>query len=1082
MAVYDDKIVDDDQLSATNKHKSTASTNRASQSVSKNLGASETSSSTSSNSGSGQNVSFSPSQLKSAETNNGTESDNFSFYNDRSKTSTSGKLKSFFWGSRRRKQVTVGSGLTSMVIGSAVFGITLFGGTGFEFIHMAQLLTHFHFSTAQNQQDSQFTKMVRYAKDIPNGVVERSRMGYLGNKFADFYETKLNASGLSSAYTKRFGLFDGYVVDPEKLGLPADASPEDIKTAVSENFGVEPTLDHIKGSLLDGKWVIDASGLSAVQTYFLNYKLLKASGLNGVSAAIGARLMCVRASCDWHPLSSLKTSAKRLTEEKLNQQQEKEAQDAINADQAEEATGQIPISPELANQPSSDASASDQSAASQINSGNNQLSTEAEDANKNSSALSSLTDSLNKKLILGGASLIGVLCILKNLDSQIDKIKQKSVELPLMRMGVQAISVGNQIMDGKDVNANELSILGRQLYGKDSQGKFTDWSDSKSIQENLGNTKEGEAPSSTLTSIAGKPPFAAIDNNPIVGKVCSTAGQLIGGVLSIAIDFTGIGALAKTLVTGSLQGVAINSISSQAAAFLSGKPVNVKAVGADYGNNVDFGAALAANQQQVTAGGTALSTPTVAQLQSQNNIAYSEEQNSQSLTTKLFSSNDPNSITSTILADSGPTLTDTLRMFVSHLSNIGSTIMDLPKLLFGRAYAQSSTPTGYNYPFPTYGFSEQDLNNPAVSNPYTNAEYVINNILDNSSISSNYIQKAASCFGVTISQVNQQWDVTAPAGQPNIDPYSSTYGGINCNEPAPPNCTNNNSDPCNWLRLRLFILDTETQNSMGCYAGDDQACSDIGMQTGSSANANTSSLYISAAQQVAQNDSKNGTTVGFALYDSKGNQISSFNGTDQNYGASITKSMLLVAYLNQVGSGNLSSEAQTNLTNMIENSDNSAANWVYSQLTNGPQEIQQVASQAGMTGFVLNTSDPQYILNQSQITANDFAKFFANINNLITPNQQQYGLNLLSNLSSSHQVGLLKSGLPSTVYSLEGRIPEPSGTQGSPYVVNQAAQFTLNNQTYGVAVTVSGTSDQSAGESIVQDVVSALMNNSVGGT
>ena len=230
-----------------------------------------------------------------------------------------------------------------------------------------------------------------------------------------------------------------------------------------------------------------------------------------------------------------------------------------------------------------------------------------------------------------------------------------------------------------------------------------------------------------------------------------------------------------------------------------------------------------------------------------------------------------------------------------------------------------------------------------------------------------------------------------------------------------------------------------------------------------------------AAQQAAQQASTGSTKVGYGLYDSNGNLLASYNGTSANYGASITKSMLLVAYLKQVGSGTLSAQAKSELTNMIENSDNASANWVYSQLSNGPAAVKDVANSAGMSGFVFNdSSDPIYLLGQSQITANDFARFFAKINTYIPSSQRQFGLNLLANLSSADQNGLLQAGLPGTVYSKEGWKPEPAGTDGAPYVVNQAAQFTENGTTYGVGVTVSGTTDQSAGETIVKNVVSAL--------
>jgi len=232
-----------------------------------------------------------------------------------------------------------------------------------------------------------------------------------------------------------------------------------------------------------------------------------------------------------------------------------------------------------------------------------------------------------------------------------------------------------------------------------------------------------------------------------------------------------------------------------------------------------------------------------------------------------------------------------------------------------------------------------------------------------------------------------------------------------------------------------------------------------------------------AGQKAAQQASSGNTKVGYALYDSTGKKLASYNDTSENYGASITKSMLLVAYLKQIGSGSLSSEAKNELTNMIENSDNPAANWVYSHLTNGSSAVNGVASAAGMSGFQLNnSSDPVYVLGQSKITANDFAQFFSKIDTLFPPEQKDFALNLLSHLSAADQNGLLQAGLPGTVYSKEGWKSESVGLEGAPYIVNQAAQFSSNGTTYGVAVTVGGTSDRDSGETIVKAVVSALIS------
>jgi hypothetical protein len=161
---------------------------------------------------------------------------------------------------------------------------------------------------------------------------------------------------------------------------------------------------------------------------------------------------------------------------------------------------------------------------------------------------------------------------------------------------------------------------------------------------------------------------------------------------------------------------------------------------------------------------------------------------------------------------------------------------------------------------------------------------------------------------------------------------------------------------------------------------------------------------------------------------------------------------------------------------MIEISDNTSADWVYSQIKDGPAAIEAVAKVTDMSGFEFNASDPVYVLGQSKVTAKGFAEFFANITNDFPATHKTFALYLLSHIATLDQNGLLKSKLPGTVYSKEGWKPENPGYEGAPYIVEQAAQFSEDGQTYGVAVTVGGTATETSGETIIQNVVSTLVH------
>ena len=212
----------------------------------------------------------------------------------------------------------------------------------------------------------------------------------------------------------------------------------------------------------------------------------------------------------------------------------------------------------------------------------------------------------------------------------------------------------------------------------------------------------------------------------------------------------------------------------------------------------------------------------------------------------------------------------------------------------------------------------------------------------------------------------------------------------------------------------------------------------------------------------------NSAGVGYAVSDSTGSVIAQRHGGAANYGASITKSLLLVAYLRQHATAALGAQATSQLAAMIQTSSNSAGNWTFHQV--GAAGVEQVAHAAGMTGLALDTSDPVYMLGQTRITAQDFARFFAKIDTLVPRSQRAFAMKLLSSISPADQWGILNASLPTITASKAGWKPE-----GSTWVVNQAAQVKLaDGSTIGVAITSRDDASLADGEQIMQDVASAL--------
>jgi hypothetical protein len=395
-------------------------------------------------------------------------------------------------------------------------------------------------------------------------------------------------------------------------------------------------------------------------------------------------------------------------------------------------------------------------------------------------------------------------------------------------MGIESLAVGSQIKSGNNVNLDELSAMSTQLSGKDSSGKVSSWSQSQSIQANLGNPNTGVAPNSTLRSIGGNTnPFSFLDSNSIGGVIntaCSGIVQYSLMAFTFFTDFTGIGFIVNTvttLVTSQLAGPVIDTVSH----WMAGSAVDVAAVGADYGNAIDYGTTLASNQQSLMAGGEQLTTAQVAANNQVVNSISQKEFSQQPVYAQLFNLSDSRSIISKMADNLSPSYKATFANMFSYVLGSGkNAISGVASLFSTKTLAASNTP--YDYGFNIVGYSQQDAINPAVTDPYLNADYVVNNLVTNKKL----IDNAKKCFGVNISQdANLNWNVTSDSSASNLNPYTKDYQGNGCNMTAPADCNSNSSDACNWLRLRYFIIDTETMNSMGCYAGDTQACIDSGL-------------------------------------------------------------------------------------------------------------------------------------------------------------------------------------------------------------------------------------------------------------
>jgi hypothetical protein len=158
--------------------------------------------------------------------------------------------------------------------------------------------------------------------------------------------------------------------------------------------------------------------------------------------------------------------------------------------------------------------------------------------------------------------------------------------------------------------------------------------------------------------------------------------------------------------------------------------------------------------------------------------------------------------------------------------NTGQIFSVLPNTIFKSADAETAP---YDYGSPEHGFSQQDLDNPDIEDPFANADAAAT-VLDGAD-GQKYIDKASKCFGIDLKKVTGDdstdmiWDAI-PADEPP-NPYDPTKYPQDCAAPT-------ELDKNNWLKVRFFIFDTGIMEGYACYHGDHQSCANDGFDSSGS--------------------------------------------------------------------------------------------------------------------------------------------------------------------------------------------------------------------------------------------------------
>jgi len=798
----------------------------------------------------------SPSSINNAERSAGGskkskgEDEDESYFNDEEGASPGWRRRMVkkYW-----KRAAFAGGAGGLTIGAIMMFMSVAQGP-LEFIHLAQLLEKFHFSSIEDAENNRLTAIARYIHDPTKP--QNTRLGIVGNIAADHLESKLNdATGLRSAYDPTTGTDRGYYVI-ENSPQFKDKDLDQIRGQISNDYGLSSS--QIKEVTVNGEKLIsvnpDPGGINTVRRYFTQTRfsrtLLGEAGYNKLSAHVGSRVLGKRAGWTFHPIQKLDAAYRDALVKGGKAALDKLKEKINSSETTYEANGDTTRpggTPSAQEETDAHGNKYTDPQAAGESQGASDLQTQAQQLDsQNPDSKAAFTDNVGAKLAGGGVALIGIACVIRNLDSSINQERFGKVILPMMRKAGKFISMGSQAQSGQDIDVVQLGIYKDNfLDTMNKKGNMTStWNQARSIQAENGEQMTGpDLPQSDQVFDGDSSPFSFINGIPGLGTACGALNSVFGQIFSIAT------APVATIVTGQIMEHALPALAD----WLSGSPVNPVASGAEFGNIVNYGARLSANDQFAAAGGVPLDSNQELALKSVDTKLDQQDFDSKSFAYRVFNPEDSRTLTSHLIDNQDLTVPQNVASVISGFGSVFKSALKTPAMLLSGH--SSATPDNYGYHgLQAVGFTADQLGDKRFANPFQNACYVvgchdgktdITGILEDSSKANTYIDLAQKCFGVNISDDSGTWKTDSLT--------KAVY--FQSNEYPTSDCESTDTD---WLRIRFWLLDTPTMEGYACAQNlDDQSCQDLGLVDSGGSDLGPGGSGVSPvsgdAQQLAQN-------------------------------------------------------------------------------------------------------------------------------------------------------------------------------------------------------------------------------------
>ncbi len=719
------------------------------------------------------------------------------------------------------KQAAAGGGVAALLIGGSFGLFTLFSGP-FQFIHIAQMLKGFHFGNNERFMDGRVRNLTRYMRNYGAGERYRNNLGRFSNKLADHYEEKLAKAGMRANYNDSFngkprGTIQSFDIDPD--------TPQGKKAlAELDARGIKHEVANVDGKAMR-RVELRGFGSTRESKDIIRIAFNATDDVGDVSSAMGKRLLKKRAGVDFHPLRNKVREAReslvdyyRARKEERAERRAKGSQDVdVKAPKAEEITDAN------GNKTTDAATREAAEEAERIVGDTNKVNPVGEEAVGKIANIKKLLSSPVAKTAGWAGAVVGVMCTARSLGQEAENVQYARVILPMIRIGMEFISIGSQIMSGKDVNLEELGSMSADLYDttKDLPANKRSFFSAQSIQAEQGKKQTGpDIPESIKpSSIEEKPTWLEVlDKVPGLSQACGISD--VFGDLPVIKQFGELTTSAITTLSGGLLEKAVEL----AINTIAGTTEIVNAKGAELGNIANYGTLMAANDSAISMGGRPLDTAEVVALDTDRHQAERQDLQDKSFFARMFDPYEKDSLVAkTALenpqyAEPSIAMASIFQVPLKSFSNLGSLMSNL---LGPRLGAQEAVI--YDYGIPEFGFSLDEINNPAYEDPFENADKVEGPNKENLQ---RLNDKYGKCFNTTIDSSGKI--VTGEAKK-----YGEIAADRDCNSPSE-----------EFIRYRFYIADTVAMATMTCYELN-EGCEELGFgSTASTAFASTAGAQI----------------------------------------------------------------------------------------------------------------------------------------------------------------------------------------------------------------------------------------------